>query len=235
MDTNSITRNYLDSLLFEQRLVDSTLPDIHVNIFGETFDTPVMTPAFSHLKAFADDRESAMIEYDKAAAKVGALNWFGMEPDDIAAEILDANPRSVRVIKPFADQDRIIGEMEFAADHGALAVGIDIDHVYGYDGQYDVVDDIKMGPISTDDLRKFVTATKLPLIIKGVLSVRDAVKCAAAGVKGIVVSHHHGRLPFAVPPLNVLPAIAHEFLLKRKRPCRSITPLHGRSYFVRLR
>ena len=48
---------------------------------------------------------------------------------------------------------------------------------------------------------------KLPFIVKGVLGVEDAIKCAEIGVKGIIVSHHHGRLPYAVPPMMVLPKI----------------------------
>ena len=42
---------------------------------------------------------------------------------------------------------------------------------------------------------------------KGVLSARDASACERAGADAIVVSHHHGRLPFAVPPAMVLPEI----------------------------
>ena len=43
--------------------------------------------------------------------------------------------------------------------------------------------------------------------MKGVLSEEDALKCAELGAKAIIVSHHHGRLPYAVPPLMVLPSI----------------------------
>ena len=49
--------------------------------------------------------------------------------------------------------------------------------------------------------------TKLPFIVKGVLSVADAKKCAEIGAKAIIISHHHGRVPYAVPPMMVLPEI----------------------------
>ncbi len=49
--------------------------------------------------------------------------------------------------------------------------------------------------------------TKLPFVVKGVLSVSDAVNCAEIGAKAIIVSHHHGRIPYAVPPMMVLPEI----------------------------
>ena len=58
-----------------------------------------------------------------------------------------------------------------------------------------------------EDIRSYVEAADLPFIVKGVLSVSDALKCAEAGAKGIVISHHRGRMPFAIPPLMVLPEI----------------------------
>ena len=51
-DANEINERYMDSILFEQRLIDSVNADISTTIFGETFSMPVMTPAFSHLNAF---------------------------------------------------------------------------------------------------------------------------------------------------------------------------------------
>ena len=207
-DANDITREYLDSILVEQRIVDAVLPDIHAEIFGETFDTPVMTPAFSHLKAFSGERENAMIEYARAAKECKALNWFGMESDEIAEQIFRTGAKSIRIIKPFADKQKILNQIAFSQAQGAFAVGVDVDHVFGYDGQYDVVDGELMGPVFMDDLKRYAASTSLPFIVKGVLSVTDAVKCAACGAKGIVVSHHHGRLPYAVPPLKVLPLIA---------------------------
>ena len=39
------------------------------------------------------------------------------------------------------------------------------------------------------------------------LSEADAYKCLQAGVKGIVVSHHHGIMEYAVPPLRILPSV----------------------------
>ncbi|WP_028605126.1 alpha-hydroxy acid oxidase [Ottowia thiooxydans] len=47
-----------------------------------------------------------------------------------------------------------------------------------------------------------------PLIIKGILSVHDALKAAEHGVDGIVLSNHGGRqLAFAPSPIEVLPRV----------------------------
>ena len=60
---------------------------------------------------------------------------------------------------------------------------------------------------TASQLKEYVAASKCPFIVKGVLSAQDAEKCVEAGVSGIVVSHHHGIMPYAVPPLMILPEI----------------------------
>ena len=85
---------------------------------------------------------------------------------------------------------------------------MDLDHSFGGNGKPDVVLGLPMRPRTQKDIESYVKRTKLPFIIKGVLSAVDARKCLDAGVQGIVVSHHHGILPTAVPPLMVLPEIA---------------------------
>jgi isopentenyl diphosphate isomerase/L-lactate dehydrogenase-like FMN-dependent dehydrogenase len=57
---------------------------------------------------------------------------------------------------------------------------------------------------TTEELQDFVQASKIPFIVKGVLSPKDAEKCLKAGAAGIVISHHHGMVNYAVPPLFVI-------------------------------
>ena len=207
-DANVYNRAYLDQIHVEMRVIDSVEPDLTTEIWGQTYASPIMTPAFSHLNKVGSDGKRPMVQYAEAAKTMQVLNWVGMEPDQDMGEILETGAPTVRIIKPFADHDRILQEMHYAKEHGAVALGIDIDHVPGTDGQYDVVDGIPMGPITSQDLASFVAATKLPFVAKGVLSVQDALKAKEAGCRGIVVSHHHGRIPFGIAPAEILPAIA---------------------------
>ena len=101
IDVNEYTRRYMDSILIEERLIDSVLPTIETNIFGHRFSSPIMTPAFSHLKAIGTDRDSAMVEYARAAKELNILNWVGMEPDDLMGEILAVGAKTVRIIRRF--------------------------------------------------------------------------------------------------------------------------------------
>lgn len=201
------TREYLDSIFVEERLIDSIVPSQKFELYGESFSTPIMTPAFSHLKTFVQERKNGMYEYSKAAEQINAVNWVGMCENEEFKEILESGAKTIRIIKPYADRDKIFSQIACASECGALAVGIDIDHIFGTDGNCDCVMGERMACQSRKEIREYVEATKLPFVIKGVLSVSDAVKCAKMGVQGIVVSHHHGRLPFAVPPLAVLPEI----------------------------
>lgn len=204
------TREYLDSIMVEERLINSVVPSLEMELFGETFASPIMTPAFSHLKTFAPEQEDGMVEYAKAMKEMNQVNWIGMGENDEFERVAATGARTIKIIKPYADRAKIFDQMAFAEAHGALALGMDIDHIFGNDGYYDLCMGEKMTCQSAEDIAELVKATKLPFIIKGVLSVQDAVACAESGVKGIVISHHHGRMPYAIPPLMVLPDIVAE-------------------------
>lgn len=206
-DANVYNRNYLDSIHLEMRVINSVEPDLSVSIFGEKYSSPIMTPAFSHLNKVGADGKRPMVQYAEAAAQMQVLNWVGMEPDSDFKEILESGAKTVRIIKPFADHSEIIKQMEFAKAHGAVAVGVDVDHIAGTNGKYDVVDGIPMGPVLLEDLKTYVKAAGLPFIAKGILSVQDALLAKEAGCAGIVVSHHHGRIPFGIAPAQILPKI----------------------------
>ena len=54
--------------------------------------------------------------------------------------------------------------------------------------------DLKNSAQTWDYVKWLVSQTKLPVILKGVLTARDAVKAAECGVSGVIVSNHGGRL-----------------------------------------
>ena len=75
--------------------------------------------------------------------------------------------------------------------------------------------ELARGAPTWDDLVWLRQQTRLPLIIKGLLSARAAAQAVELGADAIVVSNHGGRvLDTAVSPLEVLPAI------------RAATPAH---------
>lgn len=203
-NSDQITRDYFDSLLVEMRHLDGQKPDTTLELYGETFQTPIMMAALSHLNNVWDD---GMTEMAKGAGAAGAVNWAGMGDQKELERITATGAKTIKIIKPYADNDLIMEKIVHAKACGALAVGIDIDHAFNGQGEFDKVLGYDMKPKSCEEIRRFAESTDLPFVVKGVLSTRDAYKCLQAGVKGIVVSHHHGIMDYAVPPLKILPEI----------------------------
>ena len=59
-----------------------------------------------------------------------------------------------------------------------------------------------------DTLRQLLRRTRLPVLLKGVVSAEDARRAVADGVSGLVVSNHGGRVLDTVPAsLEVLPRV----------------------------
>ncbi|ABX40512.1 alpha-hydroxy acid oxidase [Lachnoclostridium phytofermentans] len=204
-DSNQITRDYFDSLLVEMRHIDSVIPSTTLELYGERFDTPVMMAALSHLNKV---RENGMVEMARGAYLANAVNWAGMGEEEELEAITATGAKTIKIIKPYADNKIIFRKIKHAQKCGALAVGMDVDHSFSGNGKYDNVLGHPMTSKSLDEIKEFVKSTDLPFIIKGVLSEQDALKCLEAGVKGIVVSHHHGIMNYAIPPLKILPRIA---------------------------
>ncbi len=205
-DANEITAKYMDSILIKERLIDSVIADTSTELFGEKFDMPVMTPAFSHLGCFNGRELTGLEEYSIAAKNLNILNFVGMMENDMFSRIAATGAKTVRIVKPYDDNGKVRDQLKFAEEAGAFAVGMDIDHIFGEQGA-DVVIGEKMAVQTTDMLRSYVESTGLPFVVKGVLSAEDAVKCADIGASAIIVSHHHGRMPYAVPPMMILPEI----------------------------
>lgn len=209
---DKITRDYFDSLLLETRYMDSDVATTDVEIFGHHFDTPIMTAALSHLGSKGRNSASfiehsalnGMIVYAEAAARCNTLHWVGMGDDQELEDIVATGAKAIKIIKPHKDNAEVLRKISHAVGAGCIAVGMDIDHAYNATGGYDSVFGLEMRPKSTAEIRDFVQAAGVPFVAKGVLSAFDAERCAQAGCRGIVVSHHHGMMQYSVAPLMVI-------------------------------
>lgn len=202
--TDDLTREYFDSILISTRYLDSDLPSLDMELWGEQFSTPIMTAALSHLHNICDD---AMAEFARGAKDAGAVHFVGMTEEDELEGILATGAKTVKIVKPHEKDEKVLEKITHAVSHGAFAVGMDIDHAISWDGKYDVVCGLPMKPTTSEKLAEYVKMSDKPFVVKGVLSPEDAEKCVKAGASGIVVSHHHGIMDYMVPPLMVLPEI----------------------------
>ena len=113
--------------------------------------------------------------------------------------------QGIPIIKPRA-QEEIIKRIKNAEKAGAVAVGVDIDGAglvtMALKGQ-------AVGPKDKNEIKELVQSTSLPFILKGVMTVEDALDALEAGVSAIVVSNHGGRVLDHTPgAAEVLPEIS---------------------------
>ena len=151
-NSDRITREYLDSLLLEMRHIDNKKPDASFKLYGESFQTPIMMAALSHLNNVHED---GMVEMAKGAKMAGAVNWAGMGDMEELERITATGAKTIKIIKPYEDNDMIFERIEHAEKCGVLAVGIDVDHAFNGAGEYDNVLGYSMRPKTMEEIRTF--------------------------------------------------------------------------------
>ncbi|HAG07498.1 MAG: FMN-dependent alpha-hydroxy acid dehydrogenase [Clostridia bacterium 62_21] len=187
-------------------------PDTTLTLFGLTLKTPIlaapMTGTPYNMGGALTEREfiGAIIAGSKLAGSLG-FSGDGADPAmyDSGVEAVAAEDGwGIPIIKPRA-QDAILERIRRAEAAGAPAVGVDIDGAglvtMALKGQ-------PVGPKTPDEIKDLVTATRLPFILKGIMTVDEAELAVEAGVAGIVVSNHGGRILDHTPGVaEVLPEI----------------------------
>ncbi len=214
---NRLNREYMESLTLEMRLMDSGFATTKTILFGHDVPFPI------HCAAICDGRllnrlaayweEPYLEEFAHAVVEAGSWLWVGAVDMQRMQRVLNAGAPVVHIVKPLSNENWdenpvIIRNLKEAEQRGCVAVGMDIDVFYGEKTGDEPPFRYSLGPKGMEEMHRFVEATQLPFIVKGVLSVSDALKCKEVGAKGIVVSHHGGEaIDFAVPILRILPHI----------------------------
>jgi isopentenyl diphosphate isomerase/L-lactate dehydrogenase-like FMN-dependent dehydrogenase len=110
----------------------------------------------------------------------------------------------IPTLKPWKNEE-ILRKIKMAEAAGALAAAMDIDAA-GLTLLAALGKPVSSKPV--EEIREVVAGTKLPFIIKGIMTAAGAVKAVEAGAYGIVVSNHGGRVLDHTPaPVEVLPEI----------------------------
>jgi len=187
--------------------------DTSLALFGQTLSMPILAAPMTGVLYNMGGKlsEHAFTETIIAGSlAAGTLGGFG---DGADAAMFDGGITSITAhggkgipfVKPRA-QDAILGRIREAEKAGAVAMGMDVDGAglitMALKGQ-------PVGPKSFMELKEVIGATKLPFIIKGIMTPDEAVLAVDAGAAAIVVSNHGGRVLDHTPGVaEVLPAIA---------------------------
>lgn len=188
-------------------------PDLGLTLWGRTLAMPILVAPITgstYNMGGTMTEEAFIAEMVAGALQAGTLcmTGDGADPTMFGSGIKagrENNGAAIAIIKP-RTQDMIKNHLRTAEEAGLVATGMDVDGAglvtMAMKGQ-------PVGPKTPDELHEVIAATRLPFIVKGVMTVDEAEAAVAAGAAAIVVSNHGGRvLDFTPGAAEVLPAIA---------------------------
>lgn len=220
-------RQAFDWVKLIPRPLSNTKPETGINLFGTSMPFPILlSPSAGHAALHPEGEMAthqgataahttmivsnvASFPLDKIAAAANGPLWFQLYPkrelDANRVALDEAQAAGCRAIVVTVDQqssyyeralhDRNLGAVTRRTTRGAYNNPYRAeDYRWWYTWDF------------FDQIRKF---TKLPILIKGVLTAEDAELALQHGVNGIYVSNHGGRsLDYGPSTLEVLPEIA---------------------------
>lgn len=198
---NSFVRNVemLKHVLITLDTITSN-EDISTNaeFFGHPVSIPVYAAPISGIKQnYGADMDELTYTQQlvEGCLRVGTLAFTGDGKTDEMFKgpmqiVKDHNGFGIPTIKPW-DEKNMKWRLDLAAQGNALAIASDID-ASGLTNLRNSVTPV--GFKNVEDLKEIKRMSKVPVILKGILSVNGARKAIEAGVDGIIVSNHGGRV-----------------------------------------
>lgn len=187
-------------------------PDTGLELFGKHFRFPFFAGPVGAVTMHYSDKYDDLAYNNilvKACAEGGIAAFTG---DGLNADVMKvacnaiaaAGGLAVPTVKPW-NQETVAQKMELVRKSGCFAVAMDIDaaglpFLKGMNPP--------AGSKTVEQLREIAQVAGKPFIIKGIMTVKGALKAQQAGAAAIVVSNHGGRVLDQCPATaEVLPAI----------------------------
>lgn len=194
-------------------LVENGPVDLTCELFGKKFKYPFFAGPVGAVNLHYGDCYSDVTYNDVlvsacANAGIAAFTGDGVNPTVMEAAtgaIAKAGGIGVPTVKPW-NFDIVHEKLEMVKKSGAFAVAMDVDAA-GLPFLKGLTP--PAGSKSVEELKKIVEDAGIPFIVKGVMTVKGALKAKEAGADAIVVSNHGGRVLDQCPATaEVLPQIA---------------------------
>lgn len=185
-------RVQMDTLV-EKRLIDTSL-----SLFGKNFQYPFFAGPVGAVNMHYGDSLNDVSYNDilvSSCAEFGiaAFTGDGMDSNVMVAAteaIKKAGGLGIPTVKPW-NVEMIREKMALVKDAGAFAAAMDIDAAgLPFLKNFNP----PAGSKSVEELREIVEAAGVPFIVKGIMTVKGALKAKEAGAAAIVVSNHGGRV-----------------------------------------
>ena len=179
--------------LGEKRPIDTSL-----SLFGKNFQYPFFAGPVGAVNMHYGDSLNDVSYNDilvSSCAEFGiaAFTGDGMDSNVMMAAteaIKKAGGLGIPTVKPW-NVEMVREKMALVKDAGAFAAAMDIDAAgLPFLKNFNP----PAGSKSVEELREIVKAAGVPFIVKGIMTVKGALKAKEAGAAAIVVSNHGGRV-----------------------------------------
>ena len=179
-------------------LTENKKIDMSFELFGQTFKYPFFAGPVGAVNLHYGDKYNDMTYNNilvSTCAKEGILAFTG---DGTNPEVMKAATSAIKsvdgigipTVKPW-NIDTIKEKIQLVKESNAIAVAMDVDAA-GLPFLKNM--NPPAGAKSVQELKEIIEFSNLPFIVKGIMTVRGALKAKEAGAAAIVVSNHGGRV-----------------------------------------
>lgn len=179
-------------------ICENGAPDTTFELFGRTFRYPFFAGPLGAVNLHYGDKYDDMAYNNILVSAcsengIAAFTGDGTNPAVMQAAskaIAAAGGAGVPTVKPW-NIDTIREKLELCRAAGSFAVAMDVDAA-GLPFLKNLTP--PAGSKTVEELAEIAKLAGVPFIVKGIMSVKGALKAKAAGAAGIVVSNHGGRV-----------------------------------------
>jgi len=203
-------RAFFERITFRPRMmVPTTHLDMSLQLFGEKMLAPIMAGPLAKLQTYHPDGEAGM-----ARASSAAKAWMVVSSDSsMPLEAIAAQSSSVLwyQVFPEADVSAVNAKMAQAVKAGCKAICITTSFPFpnsGADASPANLAVMTHSAVNWDLIDRMRKGINVPVLIKGIMTPKEAKTAVKRGVQGIVVSNYGGLLtPGMVSSIEMLPSI----------------------------
>ena len=179
--------------LSENKDVDTTF-----KVFGREFKYPFFAEPVGAVNLHYGEKYNDASYNDVLVSACAEAGIAAMTGDGVNAEVMRAATEAVKkagglgipTVKPW-NLETVQEKMKQVHDAGAFAVAMDVDAA-GLPFLKNMTP--PAGRKSVEELLDIVESSPVPFIVKGIMTVKGALKALEAGASAIIVSNHGGRV-----------------------------------------
>ncbi len=179
-------------------LVENRKVDTSISLWGKEFKYPFFAGPVGAVQLHYGDKLNDVTYNDILVSACSQNGIAAFTGDGTDANVMVAATKAIQkadglgipTVKPW-NVDTVKEKMSLVRESKAFAVAMDVDAA-GLPFLKNMTP--PAGSKSVEELKEIIEATGVPFIVKGIMTVKGALKAKEAGASAIVVSNHGGRV-----------------------------------------